>query len=146
VDEISGNGNGRTGPLDVLDEEEKSAYIALKDRQREDTSIATMGKVAQGVINTTLSFSDDLNQALMLGDIESYEERDDLIGAIRECRLTGCSVDSIRTYLAASCGTNKRGRWNNRVAQAYDAISHTKFTTNQRSPSGKGSSRGSISD
>lgn len=143
---IGSNGHTPGSGIDnVLDTEEVKAYQELKARQREDSSIAQMGKVAMGVIASTLNFSEDINQALMLSDIESYEERDDLISAIEECRLCGIKMDSIKTYLAASCGTNKRGIWNNRVAQALDAVSHTKFTTNQKVTSGK-SSRGNISD
>lgn len=142
---VSGNGHGT--PSDMLDADEIKAYMDLKDRQRGDSSIAEMGKVAQGVIASTLSFPDhNINQQLLLSDIESYEERDDVLAAIREHTQCGVSLMDIEAYLAASSATHKRVRLNNRVNAALSAINHTTFTTNVRPASGRGSNRNSISD
>ena len=141
----NGNGNGHGSANDTLEGEEITAYMNLTKQNREDMPlIATMGKAQSGVLVSMLNFPDEINSALMISDIESLDARDDIVSAITERLLVGASLSAIKTYLAATCGTNKKGRWNNRVSLVGDTMSHQKITTNTPRPSR--SSRNSISD
>ena len=139
---LNGYAPGATfGPeADELDEEEKIAYMRLSGEEEKDGSVVSMGASVMGVLARTINFpSSDLNAALALGDIENYDERDDLIAAIQERKLVGASMEPIMVYLAASMGTSKKGRLNNRVAQFYATMSHQRNMPTARPQNGKGS-------
>lgn len=126
----------------TLDRIEKELELELLKRKRDGNQVEVSGIMPDQQqqrlsvlvqILTAVKEENEYRQALLTGDFLDDDEADRVAAAIEERRRYGLSIVPIIDWCAARCGVNKMHGLKSRVGTGVEGLTHSTFTTQNRS-------------